>query len=177
MEASNERYIDLLERRDVDNAKHTTFLEKFILLKDYNSQLRMAILNIPSEKGKSKQNQAVKKAKKLANRTDDDESNKKKRKSSTVSGLTEDGLPKPKRAYKRRCLSKTTDTIKKESEPHSITNEKVLDPSDHDDSSTTSSESEPSSSSSSSSEEEKKKPEQEVPKKKKTRMAISDTFI
>ena len=60
-----DNYITLMKCRELDLVKHQHFLDSFIQLKDYNTDLRIAISNIPE---KNKNSQAIKKAKRLANK-------------------------------------------------------------------------------------------------------------
>lgn len=97
---SHYEYVKLVECREADLAKHQHFYDAFIQLKDYNTSLRMAIVNIPST-NKGINQQAIKRAKRLANKEP-----------APLLPVT----PKPKRAYNRRnqtpsSRERTTDSI------------------------------------------------------------------
>lgn len=108
------QYIQLLEKRDDDLTRHERLIESFIQLKEYNTNLRIAIVNIPQETAKNTTQvaQAIKKAKRLASKEPEIETPEKKRKS-----VFEDTTPRVKRPYKKRkALAITSNTIEKDEE-------------------------------------------------------------
>lgn len=91
-----EKYIKLLESREAEALKLTQERETWLEEKEYNTQLRLAIGNIPvNEKKSDPTNRAIRKAKKLASTAP----SKKRNRDAT------DTTPKPKRKYVRRKLT------------------------------------------------------------------------
>lgn len=121
------KHIELLENQH-------GFLKEFLRLKDYNTSLRIAVINIPVEttKNKTKVNQALKKAKKLATKEPKEPSVHSKKRKLEEEGDDEDAavptVPKPKRRYtKRKLLATTSMTIKKDAEDEKQIHSSSLD--------------------------------------------------
>ena len=102
---SNYEYVKLAKRHEAYLDKHQHFYDAFIQLKDYNTSLRMAIVNIPTT-NKGINQQAIKKAKRLANKEP-----------APLLPVT----PKPKRAYNRR--NQTPSSRERSSLDHSESSE------------------------------------------------------
>ena len=129
-------YTTLVRTRDTELVKHDRLLDSYMRLKDYSTELRLAVANIPTESKKSKSNQALKKAKRIANRDPSLYHNNEKVRKSETSGA--DSSVKTKRPYtkrkqadsgaaavtakgtsnKRRKMSKTSGTTLRKNKQH-----------------------------------------------------------
>jgi hypothetical protein len=99
-----EKYLKLLESREIEALRLTQERDTWLEEKEYNTLLRLAIGNIPLEEKKSDpMNRAIRKAKRLASKTPT------KKRERDLSDTT----PKPKRKYVRRKLTASDQEEKK----------------------------------------------------------------
>jgi len=106
-------YSESIRVRDATISKHEAFLDSFLELKEYNTELRMAIANIPlpvnptkknkGEKEKCKLTISIKKAKLLASKGATNPTAAAVSAPSEKKRKAEEDAPRVKRAYKKRA--------------------------------------------------------------------------